>query len=62
MRTQAQKAAYIARLFSEDMARLRKQAVPVPRISPLTGKPLMAEMARQAAREETTLDSMLSLS
>ena len=49
--SQRQKAAHEARLFQEHMAALRKQAKPVPRINPLTGKPLEIEMAKQAIQE-----------
>ena len=54
-----QKAAHNSRLFSEHMARLRRQAVPVLRINPLTCQPLMEEMAKQAAKKQAELDSML---
>lgn len=57
MQTQAQRAAYQARLYSEHMANLRKKAVPVPRINPLTGKPLETEMAKQARVKQDKLDA-----
>ena len=41
------------------MARLRQQAIPVPKINPHRGEPLMEEMARQATKKQEELDTML---
>ena len=57
--SQRQKAAHEARLFTEHMAKLRKSATLLPRVNPLTGKPLEIEMAKQAKAKQDDLDSML---